>query len=63
MKTSNILWAVAAASALLILIAGWADKKQSARRNLDRPGWVPWPLVQVFALIGTVVAAVLAMKG
>ncbi len=63
MKTSTLFWAISAASALLIVIAGWAEKRQAARRNLDRPGWISWPLVQVFALIGTVVAAVLALKG
>ena len=63
MKTANIFWAIAAASVLLVFAAGWADRRQSARKNLDRPGWIPWPLVQVFALIGTVVAAVLALKG
>ena len=42
--------------------APFAEKRQAARKDLDRPGWVSWPLVQVFSIILVVVAAVLALK-
>ena len=56
------LWAGAAAAAALILASGLADRRRTRRRDLDRVGWVPWPLVQVTAIILAVVLAALAVK-
>ena len=56
------LWVLAAAAALMVVWSNFAEKRQAARKNLDRPGWVPWPLVQIISIIVVVVAAVLALK-
>ena len=56
------LWGLAAAAALMVVWSNFAEKKQAARRDLDRPGWVPWPLVQIISIIVVAVAAVLALK-
>jgi membrane protease YdiL (CAAX protease family) len=58
---STSLWLAAAASAALALLAGWADHRRGRRRDLDRPGWVPWQLILVLAMMASVVCAALAI--
>ncbi len=62
MAAQTAWWTVAAASAALGFLSALADWKRTRRRNLDRPGWVPWTGLQLMAMIVTVVAAVLALK-
>jgi hypothetical protein len=56
------LWAAAAASLALAAWAAWAEHRRGKRRDLDRPGWVPWNLIQVLAFLGALAAAALALK-
>ena len=56
------LWTAAGASMATVLRAGLADWLRSRRRNLDKPGWMPWPLVQVLGIIAAVLFAALALK-
>ncbi|MFN3945353.1 MAG: hypothetical protein ACK4K7_10530 [Allosphingosinicella sp.] len=56
------LWAGAGASAAMVLVAALADRARQRRRDLDAPGWMPWPAIQVFALLLAVVLAALAVK-
>jgi hypothetical protein len=56
------MFSLAAASAVLAGYASLAERRRLKRRNLDQVGWVPWPHVQVLAVLGTVVAIVLAFK-
>jgi hypothetical protein len=58
---SLLSWTAAAALAALALLAGWADHRRGRRRDLDRPGWVPWQLVLVLAMTGCVICAALAI--
>lgn len=57
-----LLWLAAAAFAALAAFAAWADHARGKRRNLDRPGWVPWQLVMVLAMLLAVVCAALAVR-
>jgi predicted membrane metal-binding protein len=61
MSPSTLLWLTAAAFAALAALAGWADHRRGRRRNLDRPGWVPWQLVLVLAMIASVVCVALGV--
>ncbi len=63
MKTQTIFWVIAAAALLVVVFSGFFERRQAARKNLDRPGWISWPLMQVLGVIAMVVAAVLALKG
>jgi predicted membrane metal-binding protein len=58
---SAYFWLLAAAFAALALLSGWADHRRGKRRNLDRPGWVPWQLILVLAMMASVVCAALAI--
>ena len=62
MTTQAILWTLAGAAAALAVVAGVAEWRRSKRRDLDRPGWIPWTLIQVMAGLAAVVAAALALK-
>jgi hypothetical protein len=59
---SQLLWALAAASAVLAAFAAFAEHRRIRRRNLDRPGLVPWNAIQVMAFLIAVIAAGLALK-
>jgi hypothetical protein len=59
----TIWWVLAGAAALIAVASGVADHRRTRRRDLDRPGWVPWALLQILAAIAAVLAIVLALKG
>jgi len=61
-EPGTLLWAVAGALLLLAIWSAFAEHRRRKRRNLDRPGWVPWDLLQILAFLGAVVAAALALK-
>jgi Zn-dependent protease with chaperone function len=58
---STLFWLLAAAFAALAALAAWADHRRGKRRNLDRPGWVPWPLVLILAILTCVVCLALGI--
>jgi hypothetical protein len=60
---SQLLWAAAAGFAALTGLAAWADHRRSRRRDVDRPGWVPWTALTFLALLLAVVCAALAVRG
>ena len=62
MTTQAALWTGAGAAAAAVLAAAFADRRRTNRRNLDRPGLVPWPLIQILAIIAAALLAALALK-
>ena len=62
MSAQAALWTGAGAALALAVVAGLAEHRRSRRRDLDKPGWMPWNLIQVIAGIAAVVAAALALK-
>lgn len=63
MTTQAMLWTAAGACAATAVVSAFADRRRAARRNLDKPGWVPWAGVQLVAMLFAAVAAALALKG
>jgi hypothetical protein len=63
MTAQDGLWALAATLLAAAVIAGIAEHRRAKRRNLDKPGFMPWALIQVLAGIGSVIAAALALRG
>ncbi|HEX8442162.1 MAG TPA: hypothetical protein VF631_00785 [Allosphingosinicella sp.] len=63
MTAQTAWWTLAALGAALGVVSALADWKRTRRRNLDRPGWVPWTGLQLLGVLVTVVAAALALKG
>ena len=61
MDISAQLWAAAAAAAALALLAGWADARRTRRRDVDRPGFMPWQPILILALMAAVVSSALAL--
>jgi peptidoglycan/LPS O-acetylase OafA/YrhL len=61
LEPATLFWAAAAALLALAIGAAVGEYRRRRRRNLDRPGWVPWDLVQILAFLLAVVAAALAL--
>lgn len=58
---AQLLWTAAALAAALAALAAWRDHARTRRRNLDRPGWVPWTGITLLALLLALVCAGLAV--
>jgi uncharacterized membrane protein len=59
---ANLLWLAAAAFGALAAIAGWRDHARARRRDVDRPGWVPWQPAMLLAMLLAMVCAALAIR-
>lgn len=59
---ADALWAAAAALVAVAIFAAWAERRRAKRADLDRPGLMPWHLIQVLAFIVAVAAVALALK-
>jgi uncharacterized membrane protein SpoIIM required for sporulation len=59
---AQLLWGAAGLLLMLAIVAAFAEHRRTRRRNLDRPGWVPWNLIQVLAFMLAMAAAALALK-
>jgi hypothetical protein len=60
--TQSALWLAAAGMTVLTIASGFADHLRGKRNNLDRPGWVPWTLIQIVALVSAIVAVAIAIR-
>jgi hypothetical protein len=61
---SNHFWtAIALGSAALVLLSSIADRRRHGRRDINNVGFVPWTAITVLAVLSTVIAAALAIKG
>jgi len=63
MTTQAGLWWGAGAAAALAVMAVIAEQRRSRRRNLDRPGCVPWTLIQLLAFLAAISLLALALAG
>ena len=62
MSTQDALWTAAGVAAAVALAAALADRRRMRRRDLDRPGVMPWAPIQVLAMLVAAVLAALALK-
>jgi hypothetical protein len=53
-------WIAAGGAGLVAVLAGIGDWRRRSRRDLDRIGLLDWPSIQMFALMGAVVCAIMA---
>lgn len=57
------LWIIAGLSAAVAGMAALADRRRTRRRDLDRVGWMPWPLILILALMLSLICVAIALKG
>jgi len=50
-------------SGIIVVISSRADRRRSRRKNIEAVGFMPWTAITVFAVLSTVIAAALAIKG
>ena len=62
LDTAQLLWGAAGLLLLLAVGAAFAEHRRTRRRNLDRPGWMPWNLIQILAFMLAIAAVALATK-
>ena len=58
---AQLLWTAAALFAALSALAAWRDHARTNRRDIDRPGWVPWSLITILAMLLAMVCGGLAV--
>jgi hypothetical protein len=56
------LWVVCGIAVAIGGLAIYADNRRLRRKDLDKVGWVPWPIITLFAWIIAAVAAAIAIK-
>jgi hypothetical protein len=56
------LWTGCAAAVALAGIASFAERRRNRRVDLDKVGFMPWPLVSVLAIMAAVVLAAIALQ-
>jgi hypothetical protein len=57
----EFLWFMVGALLLLAVASGFAEHRRRNRIDMDRVGFLPWPLIQFLSLIGALMAASLAL--
>jgi hypothetical protein len=55
------LWIAAGGLLGVAVLSGVAEHRRRKRIDMDKVGWVPWPLIQFLSLMGAVLAAGLAI--
>jgi hypothetical protein len=58
----STLWIIAGLFAAIAALAFIAEHRRAKRRDLDKVGWVPWNLIQIFAIIAAAAATAFALK-
>ncbi len=55
--------AVSIALAMVVVISSLADRRRHKRADIEDVGFVPWTMITVLSVLGTVLSAALAIKG
>lgn len=55
------LWTSVGVALVVAIVAGFGERQRKRRRDMDRIGLMPWPLVQVLAILSALILASLAL--
>ncbi|RYD49349.1 MAG: hypothetical protein EOP60_13995 [Sphingomonadales bacterium] len=55
------LWTSVAVALLVAVIAGFGERQRKRRKDMDRVGLMPWPLIQVLAMLAALILVSLAL--
>jgi len=62
LEPRQMLWIAAGALLALALFAAFANHRRKHRRDVDRPGIMPWQGIEFFAFFLAILAAALALN-
>ncbi|MES2988124.1 MAG: hypothetical protein V4808_09485 [Pseudomonadota bacterium] len=55
------LWTSVGVAVLVAVVAGLGERQRKRRTDMDRIGLMPWPLIQVLALLAALIFTSLAL--
>ena len=55
------LWTSVGVALLVAVIAGFGERQRKRRADMDRIGLMPWPLIQVLAMLTALILTSLAL--
>jgi DMSO reductase anchor subunit len=55
-------WGASIGALIIAAVASFADRRRSKRKNLDKVGFMPWPLIMILAMLTSAVFAAYALK-
>jgi hypothetical protein len=55
-------WSICGVAVAVAVIASYADRRRARRKDLDKVGFMPWPLITIMAMISAAVLAAVALK-
>ncbi|MEQ1547716.1 MAG: hypothetical protein ABL918_03590 [Chakrabartia sp.] len=59
---SDTLWGVCIGALIIAGIASFAERRRNKRADLDKVGFMPWPLIMILAMLSSAVCAAYALK-
>jgi hypothetical protein len=59
---STLLWTATGALIVFGIACAIAERRRGRRRNLDRPGLIPWQLLEILAFLLAFATATLAVR-
>jgi hypothetical protein len=62
LEPRQMLWMAAGAFLLLALVAAFANHRRKRRRDIDKPGLMPWQAIEFFSFFLAILAAAVALN-
>jgi hypothetical protein len=56
------LWGSAVAAVIVAVLSGLGERRRHQRRRFDRVGFMPWPLIQLLAMLAAVICTSVALN-
>ena len=55
------LWTSVGVAVVVAVIAGFGERQRKRRKDMDKIGLMPWPLIQILAMLAALILTSLAL--